>query len=136
MAATFAEQMFKDDCHDKMQRLTFCGVGAHYQNGIAEAKIKQMTLASRTMILHAQRLWPEYISTMLWPFALMAAADRINNMHVDINGLTPEMNFSKVAGSTVQLQNCHTFGCPVHVVDARLQDAGGVDRSSGIPARA
>ena len=42
----YAEHMFKDDCNDKMQRLTFCGVGAHHQNGIAEAKIKQLTLAS------------------------------------------------------------------------------------------
>ena len=70
-----------------MQRLTFCGVDAHHQNDIAEANIKQLTLASRTILLHAQRLWPGYISTMLWPFALLAAANRINNMHVDINGL-------------------------------------------------
>ena len=36
----YAEHIFKDDCHAKIQRLTFCGVGAHHQNGIAEAKIK------------------------------------------------------------------------------------------------
>ena len=64
------------------------------------------------MLLHAQRLWPEYISTMLWPFALLVAADRINNMNVDINGLTPEIKFSQVAGPTVRLQSYHTFGCP------------------------
>ena len=49
----YAEPLFRDDCRDKQQSLTFCGVGAHHQNGIAEAKIKQLTLASRTMILHA-----------------------------------------------------------------------------------
>ena len=90
----YAEHMFKNDCHKKMQRLTFFGTDAHHQNGIAEAKRKHLTLTSRTMLLHAQRLWPEYISTMLWPFALLAAADHINNIHVDINGLTPEMKFS------------------------------------------
>ena len=54
----YVEHVFKDDCHcnEKMQRLTFCGVGAHHQNGIAEAKTKQLTLAFRTMLLHAQRL--------------------------------------------------------------------------------
>ena len=62
---------------------------------------------------------------MLLPFALMAAVDRINNMHVDINGLTTEMKFPQVAGSTGRLQNYHTFDCPVYVLDARLQDAGG-----------
>ena len=121
----YAEHMFKNDCHKKMQRLTFFGTDAHHQNGIAEAKRKHLTLTSRTMLLHAQRLWPEYISTMLWPFALLAAADHINNIHVDINGLTPEMKFSQVAGSAVRVQNYHTFGCPVYVLDARLQDAGG-----------
>ena len=61
----YAEHIFKNDCHNKMQRLTFCGVGAHHQNDIAEAKIKQLTLTSRTMLLQAQRLWLEYISAML-----------------------------------------------------------------------
>ena len=37
----YVEHIFKDDCHDKMQRLTLCGVAAHHQNGIAEAKTKQ-----------------------------------------------------------------------------------------------
>ena len=36
----YTEHIFKGDCHDKMQRLTFCGVGVHHQNDIAEAKIK------------------------------------------------------------------------------------------------
>ena len=62
---------------------------------------------------------------MLWPFALMAAADRINNMHVDSNGLTPEMKCSQAAASTVRLQNYHAFRRPVYVLDVRLQDAGG-----------
>ena len=52
----YAEHIFKDDCYEKMQRLTFCDVGTHHQNGIAKAKINQLTLASRKMLLHAQRL--------------------------------------------------------------------------------
>ena len=97
----YAEHIFENNCHAKMQHLTFCGIGAHHQNGIAEAKIKQLTLGSRTMLLHVQRLWPEHNSTMLWSFALIATADCIKNMHVDINGLTPEMKFSQVACSAV-----------------------------------
>ena len=45
-------------------------------------------------------------------------------MHVDIHGLAPEIKSSQVAGPTVRLQNYHTFGCPVYILDARLQDAG------------
>ena len=76
------------------------------------------------MLLHAQRFWPEYISTMFWPFALLAAAGRLNNLHIDMKGMTLEMGFSSVAGSSVKLKNYHTFGCPVYVLDARLQNSG------------
>ncbi|KAL7464148.1 hypothetical protein ACHAXS_004483 [Conticribra weissflogii] len=61
-----------------MQRLTLCGVSAHHQNGIVERAIKSLTLITRTILLHAQRHWPEYITTMLWPLALRAAQDRMN----------------------------------------------------------
>ena len=77
------------------------------------------------MILHAQRHWPEYVSSILWPYALLAAADRMDNLHVDLDGITPEMKFSKVCGSPTRLKDYHTFGCPVYILDARLQDAGG-----------
>ena len=108
-----------------MQTISFCGVGAHHQNGVSENTIKQLTLTARTLLLHAQRYWPEYISSMLWTFALLAAADRMNNLHIDMNGETPEMKFSAASGVTTRPTNFHTFGCPVYVLDARLQDAGG-----------
>ena len=121
----FAESLFTKDCNAKLQKLTFCGVGAHHQNGVAENSIKQLTLTSRTILLHAQRHWPEYITTMMWPFALLAAADRMNNLHIDMDGLTPEMKFSKATGMKTRLNEFHTFGCPVYILDARLQSAGG-----------
>ena len=121
----YSEPTFKEDCHSKLQNLTFCGVGARHQNGISEVKIKQLTLATRTLLVHAQRYWPEDTSTMLWPLALLATAERINNLHIDLNGSTPEMKFSKVAGSSTRIKNYHNFGCPCYILDARLQDAGG-----------
>ena len=121
----FAEPAFTEDCQSKLQKLTFCGVGAHHQNGVAENAIKQLTFIVRTLLLHTQRHWPEYIFTMLWSFALLAAADRLNNLHVDLDSKTPEMKFSNTPGVTTRLKNFHTFGCPVYVLDARLQSAGG-----------
>ena len=108
-----------------MQHLTFCGVGAHHQNGVAERIIKDLTLSSRTLVLHAQLHCPEYITTMVWPYALVASTDRMNNLHVDMNGKTPEMKFSNTIGSSTCLSNFHTFGCPVYILDFRLQSAGG-----------
>ena len=118
--------MFKDDCKAKLQSLTFCGVGAHQQTGLVELKIKHLTLAVRTMLLHAQRPCPEYITTMLWLCALLTVADQMNISHIDIVGNSPELNFSKVAGGTTKLGNFHTFSCPVYVLDSRLQDIGGL----------
>ena len=72
-----------------MQHLTFCGVGSYQQNGVSERIIKELTLSLRTLVLHAQHYWTEYITTMLWPFALVSSADRMKNLHIDMNGKTP-----------------------------------------------
>ncbi|KAL7454506.1 hypothetical protein ACHAXS_000333, partial [Conticribra weissflogii] len=82
----FTDNLFKEDVRKSMQRLSLCAVGAHHQNGIVERAIKSLTLISRTLLLHAQRHWPEYITTMLWPFALKAAQDRMNQLHVNLDG--------------------------------------------------
>ena len=55
----------------------------------------------------------------------MAAADRMNNLHVDMHGQTPEMKFLKTIGSSTILRHFHTSGCPVYILDARLQSVGG-----------
>jgi hypothetical protein len=62
----FADKGFWDDCVSNNQTITFCRVGSHHQNGIAERKIKDITLGARTLLLHAKRMFPEYISTILW----------------------------------------------------------------------
>ena len=116
----YTENRFKADCKAKLQSLTFCWVGAHQQNGISESKIKHFTLADRTMLLHSLRHWPEYITTILWQFTLRVAVDRMNNLHIDIEGNSPEMKISKVSGGTTRLVNFHTFGCPVYVLDSRV----------------
>jgi len=60
----FADKEFWDDCVSNNQMITFCGVGSHHQNGIAERKIKDITLGARTLLLHAKQMLPEYISTI------------------------------------------------------------------------
>ena len=49
----FAKPAWINECKSCKQDLIFCGVGAHHQNGIPERKIKDVTLISRTMLLHA-----------------------------------------------------------------------------------
>ena len=53
-----AENAWINECKRCKQDLIFCGVGAHHQNDISERKIKDVTLISRTMLLHEIRYWP------------------------------------------------------------------------------
>mgnify|MGYP006201056313 CR=1 FL=1 len=41
------------DCEMSQQRLTFCGVNAHFQNGIAEKAIRDLSESARKQLLHA-----------------------------------------------------------------------------------
>ena len=58
---------------------------------------------------------------MVWPFATKCAQDRMNNLYVDLNLETPGMKFSNTKAVNVQLKHYHTFGCPVYILDSRLQ---------------
>jgi hypothetical protein len=74
----FADAGFQQAVKDSNQKISYCAVRAHHQNGIVERRIKELTLISWTLLLHAKRHWPNYITTMLWPFALKEAAYRLN----------------------------------------------------------
>jgi hypothetical protein len=86
----FFDKGFHQDITDKGQSITFCGVGAHHQNGIIENRNKQLTLGAGTLLLHGMRHWPQMIDTMFWPFVIKAMAERLNSLHVDQDGNTPE----------------------------------------------
>jgi hypothetical protein len=49
----FANNLFKQSCESNRQRLTFCGVNAHFQNGIAERAIRDLADSARKQLLHA-----------------------------------------------------------------------------------
>ena len=119
----YAEVDFKQAVKDLEQSIKYCGVGAHHQNGIAEAAIKRLTLRARTLLLHAKRFWPEAITTMLWPYALLAACDAHNNWSVDKDGKTPMMKLLNL-DIFPEMKFEHTFGCPVYVLDSKLQSSG------------
>ena len=123
----FAETAFKNDCKRCDQDISFCAVGAHNQNGIVEANTKTFTLGARTSLLHAKRLRPEAITTMLWPFALQYFVNCYNTFHLDDEGKSPLMKFSGV-NEHPSIDHFHPFGCPVFVLESKLQTS-----SKGIP---
>ena len=50
----FAEEGFKSDVSNINQTIIYFGVGAHFQNVIDEAGIKQLTEKARTIMIHVK----------------------------------------------------------------------------------
>jgi hypothetical protein len=61
----FADNAWKEALLEENQAITYCGVNAHWQNGIAERRIRDLKEQSRTMLLHAEHHWPDAICTSL-----------------------------------------------------------------------
>ncbi len=54
----FADNAWKQSCETSCQQLTFCRVNAHFQNGIAERAIRDLSESTRKQLLHARAHWP------------------------------------------------------------------------------
>jgi hypothetical protein len=122
----FADKGFCDECTSSNQVITFCGVSSHHQNGIAEQKIKELTLVACTLLLHAKCMLPEYISMIMWPFALKCAEDRLNNLVHQGDGQTPYQTIAGLDSTKIKMSDFHTFGCPCYILDHRLQSGTGM----------
>jgi hypothetical protein len=122
----FTSKDFQASCLQNHQRTKFCGVNAHHQNGIAERHIRTITERARTMLIHAMLSWPDIIQENLWPFAMQLAVD-LHNSTPTLSGLTPEEIFTGVKGRN-RLQDFHTFGCPIFVLDPSLQQGHKIPR--------
>ena len=59
---------------------------------------------------------------MLWSYALLAACDTHNNWSVDKDGKTPMMKLLNLDIFS-EMKFEHTFGCPVYVLDSKLQSS-------------
>ena len=90
----FSDTPFKEAIRSCGQQISFCGVRSYHQNEIVESRIKELTLFSRSLLLHATRLCPEYISTMLWNFSFRKTYQRYNSLEINEEVRTPKQNFS------------------------------------------
>ena len=116
----FADNGFIQACKDNNQGLTYCGVNAHFQNGIAEKRIRDLQEQARTMLLFAVHKWPKMLSMALWPYALRMANEVRNATPLDKQNKTPQELFTQVEIAP-KLKHFHTFGCPTYILDNRLQ---------------
>ena len=121
----FASNEFKAEIEQNNQTISFSGVGAHHQNGVAERAIGTITRLARAMLLHHAIMWPDQADLKLWPFAMDQAVHIWNNLPREKNGLSPMEIFTgvtRVEEHSSIIEKAHTWGCPVYVLDPKLQD--------------
>ena len=116
----FADNGFIQACKDNNQGITYCGVNAHFQNGVAEKRIRDLQEQARTMLLFAVHKWPRMLSIALWPYALRTANEVRNATPMENQTKTPLELFAQVAIAP-KLKHFHTFGCPTYILDNKLQ---------------
>jgi hypothetical protein len=120
----FADNAFLKDVELQGQTITFCGVRAHFQNGIAEKRIRDLQERARTMLIHASNKWPKAMNASLWPYAMRLACN------IDNHTYDKRINQSRVEafmGVAVRpnLRHFHTFGCPAYVLtNSQLKGVG------------
>ena len=73
----FAEKSFTDDVQKNGQRITYCRVKAHHQNGIPENSIKQPILVSCTLLVHVQIIGQNIMSLQFWDFHTFVRIDHM-----------------------------------------------------------
>jgi hypothetical protein len=116
----FTNKAFQESIEQSNQTHSFCGVGAHWQNGVIERFIGVITTRARTMLLHAMNMWPDVITSEFWSFAFMHAV-RLHNC-TPRHGET-QSPFTKFTNEDSPLtpHDLKVFGSPVYVLDATLQ---------------
>ncbi len=125
----FADNAWKQSCKASRQQLTFCGVNAHFQNGIAERLIQDLLESARKQLLHAHACWPAAVYFALWPYALHNATLLYNSLPVLKDGTSRLELFSSIRVGC-NMKHVHTFTCPVFALQNALASGKSLPRWS------
>jgi hypothetical protein len=115
----FADNAWKQSCEASRQQLTFCGVNAHFQNGIAERAIQDLSESALKRPLHACACWSAAVHFASWPYALHNAALLHNSLPVLEDG-TSRLELLSSIRVGCNMKHVHTFACPVFALQNAL----------------
>jgi hypothetical protein len=101
----------------------FAGVNAHdHQNGVAEQCIKELQEMAWTMVIHANKRWPNSVTVNLWPYALRTANKALNNTpSLQDKDRRSQMEIFTKSKIVCNPKHWKPFGCPVYVLGNALQ---------------
>jgi hypothetical protein len=115
--APFNTTEFKSDLENKGQNITFSGVGARHNNGVAERSTKTITAWSHTMMLHTILHWPEQTTLDMWPFATEHMVYCSNHLPRKKYRIAPLEAFTGTIFSNYDHFKClHIWGSPYYVL--------------------
>ena len=109
----FAEHKWVNHCKDNGQTISYCTAYAHFQNGKAEKRIRDLQEEARKILLHAIARWPAALNVHLWPYALRHANDVRNAIPNNDDGSSPFDRFASVSLAP-RLRLFHTFGAQIY----------------------
>ena len=118
----FTSSGVRRDLQASDQHLRLSGVGAHFQNSLAERAIQTVHNSARAMMLHLSIHWPDQYDPNLWPFALDYAVWLYNHIPGRDSHVAPIELFCGVKQDCSYLRRARVFGCPTYVLDPKLQD--------------
>ena len=117
---SFSNEAWVTDCDDKGQTYSFCGVSAHWQNGVVERRIGDLVPAAHTMLLHGMKMYPTGVHDLYWPYALKAAERNRNLYKFGADGLSPRERLCKTKLKR-DIRNEHCLFSPVFNLQKPLQ---------------
>ena len=118
----FAARAWVQACHDSHQGMTYAGVNAHFQNGRAEKRIRDLQDMARCMLIHGHHRWQTAITANLWPWAIRRACEVLNatpNKRLGYKS-SPAQVFSR-ADIDINPKQWVPLFCPVYVLARPLQ---------------
>lgn len=125
----FSSADFKGHCRSLGQTFSFCGVGAHHQNAVAERCIGTISRMARANLIHLMAHWPARCNLNLWALAMDYAVWVYNRTpRESIGGLSPLELWSSTRSDHKDLSRARVFGCPVYVLDPSLQDGKSIPK--------
>mmetsp|Transcript_26587 Transcript_26587/g.37714 ORF Transcript_26587/g.37714 Transcript_26587/m.37714 type:complete len:162 (+) Transcript_26587:2-487(+) len=86
----FADNAFIQDYQQQKQSIIYCGVNAHWHNGLTEKRIQDLEDSTRAQLIHATHRWPQAATAHLWPYNLVYSYDIANSI---INITTSEFHW-------------------------------------------
>jgi hypothetical protein len=116
----FADKGFVKCVTANRQSISYYGVNAHFQNGMAEKRIWDLQDQTTTMLMHAELNWPDVISAAnLRPYALREANETLNSTPSKVTGNIAHQLFAGTDAPAV-LRHFHPFGRPTYILDDSL----------------